>query len=127
MARVTNALLVRWSQGWLEVEDATSIATHGRHEEFLSAGNADSEAEAERLALSLLARMAWADERLTIAIEPSGVSDVPYDHFETGDNVTAPDAAGTARQWRVRGITVTEDDEGYARFIPELSTDESGS
>lgn len=127
MARVTNALLVRWSGGWLEVEDAPSVTAHGRHEDYLSAGDADSEAEAERIALGLLARLAWPSEEITVELEPTGVSDRPYVHFETGDTVIAPDSEGNATTWRVKGFTVTEDGEGNARYVPELVSDVSGS
>lgn len=127
MARVTNALLVRWSGGYVVVSDAASITAHGRHEDFLSAGDAQSQAEAQRIALGLLASMAWPGEDIAIAVEPAGADDVPYADFVVGDNVVAPDAAGASRSWRVHSITVTEDAEGNAIYVPELVIDESGS
>lgn len=125
--RVTNALLVRWSAGYITVTDAPSIAAHGRHEDFLSAGDAQSTDEAERLALGLLSRWAWPSDDITIAIEPTGTDDVPYADFVTGDTVVAPGSTGTPQTWRVKGITVAEDEEGNAIFVPELVIDESGS
>lgn len=125
--RVTNALLVRWADGYTTVTDAASVTAHGRHEDFLSAGDAQSTAEAERLALGLLSRLAWPAEDITIAIEPTTGVDAPYADFVVGDNVTAPDADGTPQTWRVDSITVAEDDEGNAIFVPKLVIDESGS
>ncbi len=125
--RVTNSYLVRWSGGYTVVADAASVTAHGRHEDFLSVGDAQSTAEAERLALGLLSRVAWPSESIALAIEPSESADTPYVGFEVGDNVVAPDAGGSPQQWRVMGITVTEDDEGNAIYVPELVDDASGS
>ena len=122
MARVTNVLLVRWAQGWVEVTDAASITAHGRHEDFLSLGDAATASEAVRVAEALLARLAVPSETLAIAVEPQGTGDSPYADFVTGDVVFAPDHAGTASPWRVRGITVTEDEEGQAIPVPELES-----
>lgn len=125
--RITNALLVRWAGGYTTVTNDDSITAYGRREDFLSAGDAQSTHEAERLALGLLARLAWPSEAITVAIEPTGTDDVPYVDFAPGDNVTAPNAAGIPQSWRVKGITVTEDDEGHPIYVPELVIDESGS
>lgn len=125
--RVTNALLVRWDDGWLAVTDQPSVTAHGRHEDFLSVGDAQSSVEATRLALGVLSRLAWPTEDIAVAIEPTGTNDLPYTHFVVGDNVTAPDSAGIAQSWRVESITVAEDDEGNAIYVPKLVIDESGS
>lgn len=124
MARVTNALLVRWAQGWLEVTDAASITAHGRHEDFLSAGDANTPQEAQRVAEALLARIAWPSETITIAIEAGlGSADTPYTDFVTGDVITAPDHTGTPTTWRVKGFTVSEDAAGNPIYVPEIETE----
>jgi hypothetical protein len=120
MARVTNAFLVRWAQGWMEVADAASVTAHGRHEAFLSLGHANTSDEATRVASAILARLAWPSERTAVAIEPTGTDDVPYVHVVTGDTVMVPDWTGTPAPMRWMGVTVTEDDEGNPYFVPEL-------
>ena len=118
---MANAFLIRWSAGWLERIDATAIGTAnaGRHEDFLSAGQADSTAEALRLADSLLATFAQAQAEATMGLEPAG-SDVPYVNLNVGDTLTAPDENGTAVAYRCVGFVVGEDDNGYAIFIPQM-------
>lgn len=125
MARPVNALLVRWAGGYLEVEDAASITAHGRHEEFLSVGDAESTVEAERVALGQLARLAWPAEAVAVTTEPIGTDDVPYVDYGTADLILGPDSTGTPRTWRVIGFTVTEDDEGVPIYAPTLRLEES--
>lgn len=120
MARVVNALLVRWSEGWLEVEDAASILAHDRHEDFLSVGDAQSAAEAERVAVAVLAVRAWPSEETVVGIEPDGDGDVPYLDFGVGDVITVPDSSGVPTLCRVVGITVTADEEGFPVYAPTV-------
>lgn len=124
---VTNAYLVRWAAGYIEVVDSASIAAHGRHEDFLSAGQAQSTAEAQRLALGLLARFAWPFEAVSAATEPIGDDDVPYSHYGPGDRILVPDSTATPRLCRVLGFTVTEDDEGIPIYSPALRFEDDGS
>ena len=118
---LSNALLTRWSGGWLWVEDAASIAEHGRREAFLSLGQAASEAEAQRLAEAALATSAQPQVSVQTSIEPAG-GDVPYDDFGVGDTVTVPDQRGRPSERRVLALTVTEDQEGNPTYVPELAT-----
>lgn len=121
---VTNAYLVRWAGGYIEFTDAASITAHGRHEDFLSAGQAQSTAEAERLALGLLGRFAWLSESVSAATEPIGDDDVPYVDYGPYDRITVPDSTGSPRLCRVLGFTVTEDDEGIPIYSPALRFEE---
>lgn len=117
---VTNALLVRWSGGWFDVVDAGSVAAHGRHEDFFSAGNARSPEEAERLALAQLARLAEPTETVKAAVEP-GPGEEPYVDVLIGDTVTIDDSTGTPTTKRVLGFTVSEDEtDGAAVIVPTL-------
>ncbi len=120
MPRVTNVYLVRWAQGWLEVDDAASIAANGRHEEFFSAGQANTVEEATRLADVLLDANAPARDDQVIEVEPIGAGDEPYTNFAVGDTVTAPDKAGAAVSRRVARIAVTADGEGNAYYRLEF-------
>lgn len=122
MPRVRNTYLVRWAQGWLEVEDTDSQDAHGRHEGFFSAGQANTAEEATRLAEALLARFAGAKDEQVITVEPTGTDDVPYVHYVVGDTVTVPDHTGAPVTRRVVKVSVATDDEGYAFYRPEFET-----
>lgn len=124
MARVTNVLLVRWSQGWLEVVDAASVTAHGRHGAFLSAGQANTVEEATRLARAILARDANERDDMDITVEPTGVGDVPYDDYVVGDTVTAPDHTGAGLARRVVRLGVSHDEEGFAVYRPTFEAPE---
>jgi hypothetical protein len=117
---IANALLVRWSDGFIEVVDATSIAAIGRREAFLSAGNAPSVDEATRIAEAVLFQYATEQEEITAAVEPIDDDDQPYVAFAVGDAITVPDSSGTPVFRRVVGLTVTEDDDGDLTYAPEL-------
>lgn len=119
---LTNALLVRWADGFVEVADAPSIATNGRHEGFLSAGNAPSIEEATRTGQGVLARFATDNEKVTAMFEAIDDTDRPYTGFGVGDTITVPDSTGAAATRRVAGITVTEDEDGVLLFVPELQS-----
>lgn len=118
---LSNALLTRWSGGWLWVEDAASIASNGRREAFLSLGQAASEAEATRLAQAALTLTAEPQVSVQTSIEPAG-GDAPYDDFNVGDTVTVPGAQGGTAQRRVLALTVAEDGEGNPVYVPELES-----
>lgn len=116
---MANALLVRWADGYMEVTDAASITAVGRHEEFLSLGNAKSTEEATRAAEAALANIV-SPERITAQVEPAG-GDEPYADWGVGDTVTVPDSTGSPVTRRVTSITVGEDEEGEPIYVPELA------
>lgn len=122
MARVRNTYLVRWAQGWFEVEELTSQSVHGRHEDFFSAGQANTVEEAARLTAALLAQFAYSKDEQDIAVEPTNGNDVPYADYVVGDVVTVPDHTGAAVSRRVIGFSVTTDDEGNAIYRPTFET-----
>lgn len=116
---ITNALLVRWAGGFVWVTDAASITAYGRREGYVTVGGATSVAEAQRVAVAVLADRTAPEVAVTAALEPTG-SDAPYVHFGVGDTITAPNESGTAASVRVVAIGVTEDADGHPTFVPEL-------
>lgn len=115
-----NAFLVRWADGFHEVEDAASIAEHGRKEGFISLADVQSTKEAEAVCAALFASMAGPQIATTMAIDPTGVDDVPYTHFRKGDSISAPAYEGGVTSQRVRALTTTETENGRVLFVPEL-------
>lgn len=120
---LTNALLVRWSGGWIEVTSAAAPAgvEPGRREGFLQLGSVTSAAEAERVALAVLAQRDEPAVAVSSVVEPAGGDD-PFIDFDVGDFITVPDEAGAPMAARVRSLGVSEDDMGNPVFEPELSS-----
>lgn len=118
---IVNAMLVRWSGGYTWATVAGSIDTYGRREGYLAVA-ASSKDEALRIAHALLANRATPDVAVTAVLEPTGTGDVPYADFGLGDYVDAADAAGAVASQRMVSLTVTEDEHGNTRFVPELTS-----
>jgi hypothetical protein len=117
---LTNALLVRWANGFTEVTDAASIAEHGRKEGFLALGNVQSEETAERICEALFAKLAQPQVATTMAILPTGVGDQPWLDWFVADFLNAPDDEAGVSSQRVRALTTSADDEGNPIHVPEL-------
>lgn len=117
-----NALLVRYAKGYTFVEDASSIATHGRREGYVTLGMAQSGHEATTIAVALLATKAQPADAVLAEVEPTGNTDKPYWAFNVGDYVILPTAAGPGSLYRTRAITVDEDEMGDVAFHPEFGT-----
>lgn len=118
---IVNALLVRYAGGYHEVVDQDSIDEHGRAEGFLQLGGVQSEEDVETIASSLFAQMANPQVGTIMAIDPTGVGDVPNRHYRKGDYIIAPDENGVPTLQRVRSLTTTVDREtGKLLFVPEL-------
>jgi len=110
---VINSLLVRWSGGWAQVEDAGSVSAIGRREALLGLGAAQSLGEVERIARIQLG--IYSDARTQVTAAP--VTDV---YPALGDRVTVPDADGTPVAERVLARTFSEDDNGTVTFAAEI-------
>lgn len=117
---LVNVLLVRWQGGWIETENAVSIAAHGRRESFITVGAITVREEADRIGDGLLALIGDPRVATTLGIEPSGAGDEPYVDFDLGDTITAPDENGGTSVQRVVSMTVAEDDNGEVTYANEL-------
>lgn len=114
---VTDSLLVRWDQGWREVARPSGV----RREALLGLGAVETEAEVDRLAGGQLDVFADPRTAITAEVAPSpGGADQPYIRYRPGDTITVPALDGTPLQERVLAITVSEDENGYLTFAPEL-------
>jgi len=117
---ITNALLIRWANGYVEAVDQASIDEHGRKEGFLQLGNVQSEETAERLAEALFAKLAQPQVATTLAIRPTGSGDEPWLDVFVADFLTAPDDEGGTSSQRMLALTTSADDEGNPIHVPEL-------
>lgn len=120
MAGIVNSMLIKWTGGWRTLSRSSSIAVHGRKEGFLRLGNVTEVSEVDRIVTALFNRLAGPVVSTTATIEPSGTGDEPYIDFAVADSITAPDETGVPTSYRVRAMTVTEDNEGNPIFVPEL-------
>lgn len=117
---IINALLVDWPGGWAEVKDEASITAHGRHEALLGLGNVTSEAEMRRVAGEQL--RVYADPRTEISTDfaPATTDEWPYIGFGLGDKARVADIDGAQVDEVVKGITVTQDDNGELTFALDV-------
>lgn len=115
-----NALLVRWFYGWSEVRDDAAIAANGRREALLGIGAAHSREEMVRVAQSQLAIFADTRTEISADVVPVDETDTPYLGFNIGDTITVPGMDGTPTAERVMAVTVSEDDNGYLTYAPEI-------
>jgi len=118
---ISNALLVRFGDGYHEVIDQDSINAHGRKEGFLQLGAAQTEEDVDRICEALFERLGWAQVATTMAIDPTLAGDVPNIDFRKGDYLPAPDETGGTSSQRVRAVTTTvEPETGKLIHVIEL-------
>ena len=117
----SNAMLCRWSGGWHEVIDSTSIGAHGRRECLLGIGAVQSIPQVESIAQGQLGIFANVRQQFTTTIETRDESNMPYWAVGLGDQVTVPDDTLAPDTVRMLSVTVTEDAEGFPIFAPQLN------
>lgn len=118
----TNALLVRWANGYREATDAASIATWGRREALLGLGAAQSEGEVDRITAERLVAYAEPRTEITLDVAPVDDTDTPYIAFTVGDTYQVPDEGLAAAPQRVLAMTLTEDEDGHVSYVPQLGS-----
>ena len=119
---IKNTLLITGSTGaWTTKQNASSVSTYGRRETSVSSGAATSSNQVTKTAQEIMARSATPSDAVTLQLLPTtGVE--PYIDFDLGDWVYAPNAQGVRTRYRVRSITITEDETGTVICVPELGT-----
>ena len=120
---ILNAVLVRYAKGYKAETDAGSISSYGRREGFLSLSSLEEPDSAAQAGTSTLSLYSQLQRTVTIGIEPTSDAETPYKGVWVRDAVTAPGPDGsTPTSYRVVAITCNVDDEGFAKFVPELDT-----
>ncbi len=118
---ITTALLVRWFDGWHEVNYAPGITKWGRKEATLGIGASKSIVEVDTVSRRQLE--IFFDPRTEIAgdVFPRGEADMPIVAFTTADRIVVPDTPGRPpSNERVQSITATQDDDGRVTYAVEL-------
>ena len=119
---ILNAVLVRYAKGYKSETDAASISTYGRRESFLSLSSLEEGDSAAQSGTKTLELYSQLQRTVTIGIEPTEDADTPYKGVWVRDSVTAPGLDASPTSYRVVGLTANIDDEGFAKFVPELDT-----
>lgn len=119
---ILNAVLVRYAKGYKAASDASSVSSYGRREGFLSLSSLEEPDSAAQSGTKTLELYAQLQRTVTIGIEPASDADCPYKGVWLRDAVVAPGLDATPTTYRVVGITANVDDEGFAKFVPELDT-----
>jgi hypothetical protein len=120
---LVNSVYVRWARGLAgPLEDAASIAAHGRHEHVLQLGGSQSPEDAMNAAQAWLGINAWPRVATTVGLRPTGTGDQPFVDFGLGDTLPAPDEAGGTSDARVRSLPFADHpaNVGQVVYSPEL-------
>lgn len=118
---IRNAYLVQTPTGFQERLDAASILAYGRREGYLSLGQTT---DGDYITAAVDAAFArTSDEAKTYTYEVLDVDGArPYVDWDLGDWVLGHNETGALERLRIRGITVKEDGQGFAKYIPEVGT-----
>jgi hypothetical protein len=113
-----NSYLVKHKNGYITVEDATSIAAYGRREQFLNLDIAQSGNSARTFAAAKLSLT--KDPRNSIGVRVyDGVKPYLFTDYVLGDTVTK-DVFGTESTHRVLGIQADFDGDDFANVAVEF-------
>jgi len=117
---VKNAALVAYSTASTPTEStrAGSISTYGRRETFLSLTNLPDLTTAGVATERTLDNTQIPSTGATIELSDNGPK--PYLDFGIGDWIYLVDFNGERVEYRVRAITLAEQDDGSVRIVPEL-------
>jgi len=113
---VYNSGLMRHGTGWLLVEDAPSIAAHGRRATGISTGGTDSKTQAQQTADQFFSEQATPQITLPFTITSASPGPKPYLDFGLGDVLRVPDLTGTLIKGRCMSISVSEPQEGLVQY-----------
>jgi hypothetical protein len=118
-----NSGLMRHGTGWKLVEDAASIAAHGRRATGISVGSTDSETQAVQTATQFFSENATAQTNLPFTISSETRGPKPYRDFGLGDVLSVPGIDGAFIPARCMSIAISQSQPGVVgydlNFYPE--------
>lgn len=119
---VKNAAVSVWGDDntAIGITRGSSISTYGRYETFLSLNNVKDATSANLITNRTLDITDDPNYGATIELAEEGPQ--PYLDFGVGDWVVVADQNGSRENFRVRAITMSEQDVGAIRVVPELGT-----
>lgn len=121
VGEIKNSLIIQTSDGWMVAQDSSdSIGKYGVVEAMLETGV--SSAVSTAVAAAVFEQKANPEEGASYDIIPTP-DHVPFEDFQVGDWVLAPDETGLLVKRRVMSISVEEDsDNGQPTYSVEFDT-----
>lgn len=117
---IRTTLLVHNDLALTETSDAPAVAAEGRREGYLQIPDSQSDNTTNQVVQFALTQRKQAAESVTVEVR-STAGAKPFVDWTLGDWVLAPNDAGVMTKYRVRAITVGEQN-GKIVYVPELST-----
>lgn len=116
-----NDVLIRYAGGHLEEQDITAILAEGGKGGFLQLGAIKGEAEARRIARSIMETRKSQSWSTSATLLPRSDVTTPYKGFGLGDLILGPDQDDNAGvEMRVYAIEMREDNDGIITWPVEL-------
>lgn len=119
-----NSLLVQWAEGMTTVTDSAAVAAAGGlvRRAFYSVADVTTEAAAQAMGTQELARLQAGESIVAEPVVDIGTAAAPYSGWYVGDKIPVSGWDSGTDTVPVTGITVTEDDNGVVRAVPELQS-----
>lgn len=119
-----NSLLVQWAEGMTTVTDSAAVTAAGGlvRRAFYSIADVPTKEGAEAMALQELARLQGGSGIVAEPVVEVGTAAAPYAGWYVGDKIPVSGWDSGSDTVVVTGITVTEDDQGEVKAVPELQS-----
>lgn len=119
-----NSLLVQWADGMEVVDDSAAITAAGGlvRRAFYSVADATTAQAARAMATQELARLQGGESIVAEPVVNVGNAAAPYAGWYVGDKIPVSGWDSGSDTVPVTGITVTEDENGDVRAVPELQS-----
>lgn len=125
IGQVTNSLVVRDAEGQFEVTNAASVTAYGNRWGFLSLGVVDDRVASTAAAQMQVDALANPRDRISVKLDGRLLNANalnPLINWTLNNYVTVPNRSGTAADFKVLAIAVTEDDNAHVTVVPTLNS-----
>lgn len=119
-SEILNRFLVKWSEGYFEINDNASQAAWGDYEGFLSI-DAPSKPDALAQAQVVINDTANPVYAVVMQVDPLGEDTSPYGAYGPGERVRARNPAGGLTWYQVQSITVAQTESSRPTIALELN------
>ena len=117
---IRNRFLVKWTEGYFEIEDAASVAEWGSYEGFIAVDEpteADARVQAE-LVLNQTAQPVFA---VVLEADPTSESRFPYEAFGVGEKIRVRGPDDVLTWYQVQSIAIGQSDNARPTVALELN------
>ena len=117
---IRNRYLVKWTEGYFEVQDNASIAQWGVFEGFMAVDE-PTEDDARVQAALTLAQTAQPVFAVVVEVDPTTQDRFPYEAFGVGEKVRVRDPDGNLAWYQVQSISIGQTDNARPTLVMELN------